>query len=716
MVRARSLLPACTVGALVAASLEGWAAASATLQADSSRLTAVLAFAAAAAVILAPALVLALLVEKVTAWANLLGTRWTSPRPPGQAASERQVARGRLSWPWRLTVQIALVGEAATLVSILGRRIIGSMSAHFAATLIVLLALAGGAVALLVSRLALFLAQRLLAWALERYPARRHLLSSIEARFGALVLTATGLLVANALMPAEQFATPAVALVAGVIFHTTSLGERLSPRWVVRATCVAALLAVVSLRGVERLPGRARQSVLYRTPWASLTLGALRHGFDHDHDGYSPYFGGGDCNDHDASIHPDAVDVPGDGIDQNCSGADAPAPAPEPSEPARSSTRSERWSFVLVHIDALRPDHLSFAGYPRHTSPNLDAFRETATYFSDAYSLSPATRYAMSSLFTGKDVDHMPQQQEKGFDFRLLPEAKTLAERLEPLGYDRVGYTIAYVLQHIPGVGQGFRIWDTPWPMLDEGAVSGKDATLTTDKSNDYLDTQAARAPFLLYAHYQCTHMPYVKHPEWDFGDELVDRYDSALAYCDKEVGRLLEHVQKRDDHDHIAVIVFSDHGELLGEHGLGNHGTSLFQEELRSLLLVHLPWQTPRTIDTRVTLTDLYPTLLELAGAEKDTSTHAWSLVPLFDGTARAGDWKRPLYLYIDQWRGSVHFEERGVLDGSYKYVRDVASGASFLYDEETTPHETKNLRRTLPSKNDRLAGMVDAQAARTD
>ena len=710
MARARSLLPAGLVGALVAAGVEGWSAASATLQADSSRLTAVMAFAMAAAVILAPALLLALALDRALAWGNVLASRWTSLRPPGAESA------GRLSWPWRLTLQIALVGEAATLVSITGRKIIGSMSAHFAATFIVVLALAGGAAALLLAKLAVFLVERSLAWARAAYPDRRRLLAFLETRVGGMALAATGLLVANALVPAEQFGTPALAIVGAMVFHTTSVGDRLPPRWVLRGALAATLVACVSLRGVERLPGRARQSVLYRTPWASLTLGALRHGFDRDHDGYSPYFGGGDCNDHDASIHPDAIDIPGDGIDENCSGADAPATAPEPSEPARTSSRSERWSFVLVHIDALRPDHLSFAGYARHTSPRIDAFRETATYFSDAYSLAPATRFAMSSLFTGKDVDHVPQRQEKGFDFRLLPEARTLAERLEPLGYDRAGFTIAYVLQHIPGVGQGFRIWETPWPMLDEPAITAKDATLTTDKAEAYLDTQASRAPFLLYAHYQCTHYPYIKHAEWDFGDELVDRYDSALAYCDREVGRLLEHVQQRGDHDHVAVIVFSDHGELLGEHGLGNHGTSLFQEELRSVLLVHLPWQTPRTIDTRVTLTDLYPTILELAGAVKDPTSRAWSLVPLFDGTARAGEWKRPLYLYIDQWRGSVHFEERGVLDGSYKYVRDVASGASFLYDEERTPRETSNLRRELPAKNDRLAGMVDAEAFRTD
>jgi arylsulfatase A-like enzyme len=716
MTRPRSLLPACVFGALIAAGFEGVNAAHSTLQANSTRLTALLAFGMAAAVILAPTALFALGLDLAVSWGDTLASRWTSARPPvAYVAGSR-----RLPWPWRLTVQIALVGEAATLVSITGRKVIGSMSAHFAATLIVLLALAGGAVALVLARLALFLVEKAVTWTTAKYPQRRGLIEAALAHGGGLALTATALLVANALVPAEQFATPSIALVAGVLFHVTSqatgLGDRLSHRWVVRGTLVAALAAMLSLRGVERLPGRARQTVLYRTPWASLTLGVLRHAFDRDHDGYSPYFGGGDCNDRDASIHPDAPDVPGDGIDQNCSGADATPPVPEIAEPARTSTRSERWSFVLVHIDALRPDHLSFAGYSRPTSPNLDSFRQRSTYFSNAYSLAPATRFAMSSLFTGKDVDHVPQHREAAFDFRLLPEAQTLAERLEPLGYDRVGYTIAYVLQHIPGVGQGFRIWDTPWPVLDEGSVSGKDATLTTDASDRYLDTQAAGAPFLLYAHYQCTHTPYVKHKEWDYGDTLVDDYDSALSYCDQQVGRLLQHVEQRGDHDHVAVIVFSDHGELLGEHGLGNHGTSLFQEELRSLLLVHLPWKTPPTIDTRVTLTDLYPTILELAGAPKDPTTHAWSLVPLFDGTANTSEWQRPFYLYIDQWRGSVHLEERGVLDGAYKYVRDVASGASFLYDEENNPLETSNLRKRMPAKTDLLAGMVDAEGARKD
>ena len=66
---------------------------------------------------------------------------------------------------------------------------------------------------------------------------------------------------------------------------------------------------------------------------------------------------------------------------------------------------------VLVMMDALRPDHLGFAGYERPTSPNLDRFREGAVWFRNAYTPSPSTRFAMASMLTGHDVHNLPHRQ-----------------------------------------------------------------------------------------------------------------------------------------------------------------------------------------------------------------------------------------------------------------------------------------------------------------
>ena len=73
-------------------------------------------------------------------------------------------------------------------------------------------------------------------------------------------------------------------------------------------------------------------------------------------------------------------------------------------------------NIVLVHVDALRPDHLGFAGYARPTSPNVDRFRASATLFTNAYTSAPSTRFAMATMFTGLDVSQLPQVRGGGND------------------------------------------------------------------------------------------------------------------------------------------------------------------------------------------------------------------------------------------------------------------------------------------------------------
>jgi arylsulfatase A-like enzyme len=533
-----------------------------------------------------------------------------------------------------------------------------------------------------------------------------------------LILAVAGVLTILRLLPVSHAVTPAWAIVGFAMGPTLKArisvlsGPRRPLPWAAYVAVAAAASTLAALT-LSRVPEAVQLGVLYRAPYSSLLIAAAHKLVDRDHDGYSPILLGGDCNDHDPRIHPGAFDFPDDGIDQNCSGADTHAyhPAVQPPE-AYVAPLPKHPNIILVQLDATRPDHIGFAGYKRSTTPNLDKFRQTATWFKDAYTPAPTTRFAMAALFTGLDIDRIPQRRGPGINFFLLLSAVTFAERLESIGYDRVGYTISYVMQHHVDTGQGFRIWKSPWPVDDWEKTYVNAAELTTDAGLSYIKSmpEDGSKPYLLMLHYQCTHDPYIKHAQWDFGDSDLDRYDSAMAYCDDNLGKLFSAIDARADKDQTAIFVFSDHGELFGEHGLTNHGNSLYQPDVRILLLARLPGGKVRTVEDPILLTDITPTILELAGLPKDPASHAWSLVPYALNVPATPRPKRDMFLYADLWRGNVHYEARGVVDGDYKYIHDLGTGINELYNLSQDPEELTNLVEAAPALRGRLSEMLDS------
>jgi hypothetical protein len=597
-----------------------------------------------------------------------------------------------------LLLGATLAGVAFELVHFAGARLASQLSARMAVDASVALE-ALLAVLVLTSVAAIGPRATVMYLRLSRRVAP---LTALLAPERAALLGAGGLVACALTLPHGYAFAPtgaALGLLVSLVATQLKAHERFPPprhAWILPP--IIAALAIIAL---HVLPDDARLAATVRAPYASLVIGAARAAVDHDHDGYSPILLGGDCNDHDATVHPGARDLPDNGIDENCSGGDAHAAShmSVPTAP-RPPELQARMNIVMVHLDALRPDHLGFAGYARPTSPHLDRLRASSTWFARAYTPAPTTRYAMASAFTGLEAAAVPHFRGQGPDFTLLPQAFTFAERLDE--YDRVGFSISYVVQHIYGIGQGFRRWETPWPADDWARTYGTAATLTSEAALAYLATQGQEhGPFLLFVHYQCTHDPYSARPEWNFGDQEVDHYDSAAAYCDDELGRLVTAIDARDDANRTALVVYSDHGELFGEHGLTSHGGSLFEPDVRVLLLLRLPGATVRTVETPVSIVALAPTVLDLAG----TGPRAGSLAPATIDPKRAPE--RPLFLLAELDRGPVHYRARGVVDGRYKYITD--EGGERIYDVARDPGERTNLVDALPALRARFAETLE-------
>ena len=199
----------------------------------------------------------------------------------------------------------------------------------------------------------------------------------------------------------------------------------------------------------------------------------------------------------------------------------------------------------------------------------------------------------------------------------------------------------------------------------------GANADFVTDRAIHWLrGRQGEDAPFFLWLHYYDPHTPYeVPDGGTTFGDEPIDRYDAEIAFVDQHIGRLLEALDDQGLASTTIIAVTADHGEEFYEHGQRYHARSLFNQVIRIPLIVRHPGSPPRTIDTPVSLVDVMPTLLDLAGVESPPSMNGQSLAPAIRGQSDPPS--RPILLEVlpDQ---QIHRDMAGLILPPWKILSD--------------------------------------------
>ena len=308
---------------------------------------------------------------------------------------------------------------------------------------------------------------------------------------------------------------------------------------------------------------------------------------------------------------------------------------------------------LVIVVDTLRADHLSSYGYARPTSPNVDRMARQGVLFENALSTCSWSYPSHVSLLTGayqfehgmESVPAVGVFDSSSLNFNGYP---TLGEALERRGYRTAAFSANRTyFTHDLGFNRGFTHFEdyfhSPADMLvrtlygkefariyltrsnkskpkrllrflgfdslldtdDEGSVQmggaqgvRKRATAVNQELLRWIDGGKRAQPFLAFLNYYDVHHPYggpvsFGRPAWA-QETVVDQYDDSVRYVDDAIGQLMADIERRGLGQNTLVIVTSDHGESLGQHGIAYHGETLYREQIHVPLVFWYPGRIP--------------------------------------------------------------------------------------------------------------------------
>lgn len=342
---------------------------------------------------------------------------------------------------------------------------------------------------------------------------------------------------------------------------------------------------------------------------------------------------------------------------------------------------------VIVTVDTMRADRTPpYGGRP--IMPALAELAKHGTVFEWAFAPGNVTRRSMPSMMLGLSPERV-YGRVAGWALRLDPRHVTLAERLRAAGYDTAGFFCCesqFAPRHRLGLIRGVN------HLVIER--KGEDLAEAARRWLHERNQLGKRAPVLVWLHFIEPHLwekevdPKIK------SSDLKQRYDLSLLPVDRAIKILSTAFLSEERKANTIMVVTSDHGEGLNDHGFRTHATSLYNAQTRVPLVIVGPEIPSQRIQQPFGLIDLTPTLLELAGFEPPGMPH-------MDGTSAAGlvrgnvkdareDGEAYTVMMADR---SVRTSARALVVGRYKYIEHGDGERLELYDIVADPDEKKNL-----------------------
>jgi arylsulfatase A-like enzyme/tetratricopeptide (TPR) repeat protein len=354
---------------------------------------------------------------------------------------------------------------------------------------------------------------------------------------------------------------------------------------------------------------------------------------------------------------------------------------------------------LLISIDTLRADHVSAYGFPRPTTPNIDAVAREGVLFKNVHTPVPMTLPAHVSMLTGTLP---PTHGLRDNLANRLPDASlTLAEMLKASGFTTGAIVSTFVLDRRFGTSQGFDTYDDRFQAVHKiGDLSERKGDETARHAREWLD-EHKQQPFFLFVHFYDPHDPY-EPPEPFASKWSAHPYEGEVAFADYCVGQVLEKLRQLGLYDETLIVITGDHGEMLGEHGELNHGFFIYEGALRVPLVIRVPRAAAaRQVDAPVSLIDIAPTIVSQVGAAVPKEVQGVDLSPWLAGRGASGSGRA---LYAETVTPTHYYGASsllGVIVDGWKYIETTRPE---LYDLRSDPAEAVNLLEREPARADAL------------
>jgi arylsulfatase A-like enzyme len=396
----------------------------------------------------------------------------------------------------------------------------------------------------------------------------------------------------------------------------------------------------------------------------------------------------------------------------------------EPLAMGREQGESPRWdrrpSFLLIGLDTTRADALGAWGRRPSVTPTLDALAAESSIWTNAYSCFNVTNPSFVSTMTGL---YGAQHGVYALDTPVDDAALTLAEIFRQGGYATYAAIAAGHLANASGLEQGFDLFERPPARLAAQAI--------VDRALAWLDERPAERPFFAWLHFFDPHTPNSPSEPYASGlrharpaglDPVIDwlpfrapgrrpwraaqvlgepdLYLGEVAYLDRQLGRLLDALRARGELEHTYVVVWADHGENLGEHGIMSRHTGLFETTTHVPLLLRAPGAAAPAVHRElVQNVDLFPTLVAAAGLPVPASAGQ-------DLLRRRG--RRAVFAEASE-NGALRVRTEGWALMRNTALTAAIPGRLYLFDLRADPGETANLAGRGLAAERELSDLLD-------